>query len=189
MRRLQAGALAARSRSVELRSPRKAGELGVDSPSVASMAEPVTFCERDISDRSERSRLSNFRGRVDNSARHLSSVQIATTTPTPEEAITQHIIATPATPHDGRVGTPKTRLVPKHAARKARGGPTPHSNTIRLGRRVKARDVHPGDVMQQYDWSLHVRDVEVSRDGVTIAVTEFGFALHYAADEQVRLAA
>jgi len=42
---------------------------------------------------------------------------------------------------------------------------------------------------QQYDWSLHVRDVEVSHDAVAIAVREFGFPLHYAANEQIRLAA
>jgi hypothetical protein len=43
--------------------------------------------------------------------------------------------------------------------------------------------------MQQYDWSLHVREVDVSHVTVAIAVTEFGFPLHYAADEQIKLAA
>jgi hypothetical protein len=41
--------------------------------------------------------------------------------------------------------------------------------------------------VQQCDWSLHVRAVNVSQEAVTIAVTEFGFQLHYAADEQVQL--
>jgi hypothetical protein len=58
-----------------------------------------------------------------------------------------------------------------------------------VGRHVNARDLHPGDVMQQHDWSLHVRDVEVSHEAVAIAVSEFGFPLHYRADEQIRLAA
>jgi hypothetical protein len=52
-----------------------------------------------------------------------------------------------------------------------------------------ARDLHPGDVVQQFDWSLHVREVNVSQIAVAIAVTEFGFPLRYAADAQVRLAA
>jgi len=54
---------------------------------------------------------------------------------------------------------------------------------------VTARDLHPGDVVQQYDWSLHVREVKVSQAAVAITVTEFAFALRYAADAQVRLAA
>ena len=58
-----------------------------------------------------------------------------------------------------------------------------------VGRHVNARDLHPGDVMQQHDWSLHVRDVVVGDEAVAIAVIEFGFPLHYRADEQIRLAA
>jgi uncharacterized protein (UPF0212 family) len=52
---------------------------------------------------------------------------------------------------------------------------------------VKAAELRPGDVVRQFDWSLHVREVDVSQEAVTIAVTEFGFRLHYAADEQVQL--
>lgn len=52
-----------------------------------------------------------------------------------------------------------------------------------------ARDLRPGDVVQQYDWSLHVREVNVSRAAVAIAVIEFGFPLRYAADAHVQLAA
>jgi hypothetical protein len=100
----------------------------------------------------------------------------------------QNITTTTATSRDGMVGTPK-KLAPKHDAGTASRGATPRSNTTRPGRHVNARDLHPGDVMQQYDWSLHVRDVEVSHDAVAIAVSEFGFPLHYAADEQIRLAA
>jgi hypothetical protein len=57
------------------------------------------------------------------------------------------------------------------------------------GRLVMARELRPGDVVQQYDWSLHVREVKVSQAAVAIGVTEFGFPLRYAADAQVRLAA
>jgi hypothetical protein len=52
---------------------------------------------------------------------------------------------------------------------------------------VPARDVHPGDIVQQYDWPLHVREVTLSQATVLIAVTEFEFPLHYAADAPVRL--
>jgi len=52
-----------------------------------------------------------------------------------------------------------------------------------------ARDLRPGDVVQQHDWSLHVREVNVSQAAVAIAVTEFGFLLRYAPDAQVHLAA
>jgi hypothetical protein len=59
----------------------------------------------------------------------------------------------------------------------------------RRGWRVNARDLHPGDVVQQCDWPLHVRQVTLSEATVAIAVTEFEFPLRYAADEQVQLAA
>ncbi|HZE50883.1 MAG TPA: hypothetical protein VE074_15035 [Jatrophihabitantaceae bacterium] len=52
---------------------------------------------------------------------------------------------------------------------------------------VQARDLHPGDVLQEHDWPLHVREVTLSPAAVTIAVTEFEFPLHYAADAQVQL--
>jgi hypothetical protein len=61
------------------------------------------------------------------------------------------------------------------------------STSTRLGRQVKARDLHPGDIVQQHDWSLHVRGVEIGPAVVAVAVTEFGFHLHYGADEQVQL--
>ena len=98
----------------------------------------------------------------------------------------QTVTATADTPLAGVVGTPRQR---RRGAGKAFGAPTPDANTIRLVRPIKARELHPGDVLQQYDWSLHVRGVEVSHDSVAIAVTEFGFPLYYAADEQVLLAA
>jgi hypothetical protein len=62
------------------------------------------------------------------------------------------------------------------------------STTIRLGRPVKARDLHPGDIIRQHDWSLHVRDVKTGPAVVAVGVTEFGFALHYAADELLQVA-
>jgi len=63
-----------------------------------------------------------------------------------------------------------------------------HSTTIGLGRHVKARDLHPGDIKQQHDWSLHVLDVKIGPKVVAVAVTEFGFELHYAADETLQVA-
>jgi len=66
---------------------------------------------------------------------------------------------------------------------------TAHSKDTQPGWHVKARDLHRGDVVQQFDWPLHVREVTLSQDAVSIAVTEFEFALHYAADAQVHLAA
>ncbi len=54
---------------------------------------------------------------------------------------------------------------------------------------MRASDLHPGDVVQQCDWPLHVREVMLSQAAVVVAVTEFEFPLHYAADEQVQLAA
>jgi hypothetical protein len=66
---------------------------------------------------------------------------------------------------------------------------TAHSKDTQAGRHVKARDLHRGDVVQQFDWLLHVREVTLSQAAVTIAVTEFEFPLHYAADAQVQLAA
>ena len=57
------------------------------------------------------------------------------------------------------------------------------STTIALRRHVEARDLHPGDIVQQHDWYLHVRDVKIGPAVVAVAVTEFGFELHYAADE------
>ena len=62
------------------------------------------------------------------------------------------------------------------------------STAIGTGRHVKARDLHPGDIVQQYDWSLHVREVEIVAAVVAVAVTEFGFELHYAADELLQVA-
>jgi hypothetical protein len=55
-------------------------------------------------------------------------------------------------------------------------------------RRVKARDLHPGDIVRQHDWLLHIRDVIVGQTAVAIAVTEFDFQLHYAVDAQLPLA-
>lgn len=62
------------------------------------------------------------------------------------------------------------------------------SPTTCLGRPVKARDLHPGDIIQQHDWSLHVREVNIGPAAVTVAVTEFGFDLHYTANDTLQLA-
>ena len=62
------------------------------------------------------------------------------------------------------------------------------STTIAPSRHVKARDLHPGDVVQQHDWSLHVRWVAIGPEVVAVVVIEFGFELHYAAEEMLRVA-
>ena len=101
----------------------------------------------------------------------------------------QNVTATTDTSLDGIAGALATLRQPRRHTGKAREAATAAVNTTRSGGYVKARDLHPGDVMQQHDWSLHVRDVEVSEDAVAIAVAEFGFPLRRAADEQVLLAA
>jgi hypothetical protein len=83
-------------------------------------------------------------------------------------------------------------IVTLQPADPGRAVPTPpHAHSARAGddRQVLARDLHAGDIVRQCDWSLHVRGVEVGPAAVAIAVAEFGFALRYAADAQVRLAA
>jgi hypothetical protein len=100
-----------------------------------------------------------------------------------------NVIAPPDISLDAIAGTPDVRLQPKHQAGIAGGHATARSHTIRLERHITARDLHPGDVIQQYDWSLHVREVDVGHVTVAIAVTEFGFPLHYAAHEQIKLTA
>jgi hypothetical protein len=101
-----------------------------------------------------------------------------------EEVAMQNVTATPATALNRLVDTHET-----WSARTNEAASTTRSNTTRLSRHVTARDLHPGDVVQQHDWSLHVREVEVSQAVVAIAVTEFGFPLHYAADARITLAA
>jgi len=54
---------------------------------------------------------------------------------------------------------------------------------------IPARELHPGDILQQHDWPLHVCAVTLDPVLVTIAVTEFGFPLHYAADAEVQVLA
>ncbi len=45
---------------------------------------------------------------------------------------------------------------------------------LRPARHVKAGDLRPGDIVQQYGWSLHVRKVDVGRAVAEITVAEFG---------------
>ena len=97
----------------------------------------------------------------------------------------QSVITVPGTLLDGTSGSHETRLRTTGKADRAAA----HANDIRPGWHVNARDLHPGDVVQQCDWPLHVSEVMLSQAAVTVAVSEFEFPLHYAPDEQVELAA
>jgi hypothetical protein len=98
------------------------------------------------------------------------------------------VIASPATALDGVAESLEKWLHHNDETGKAARGAAAQANTIRLGRPVNARDLHPGDIIQQHDWSLHVREVEIGRAVVAVVVTEFGFHLHYAADEMLQVA-
>jgi hypothetical protein len=67
------------------------------------------------------------------------------------------------------------------------GNAAAHSTSIGQGRHVRARDLHSGDIILQHDWSLHIRDVKIGPAVVAVGVTEFGFELHYAADELLHI--
>jgi hypothetical protein len=97
-----------------------------------------------------------------------------------EEAAMQNLKPTPVDPQERSLGA-------KDEAGLADDGAAAHVSTVRLQPHVRAAELRPGDVVQQCDWSLHVCEVDVIRGAVTIAVAEFGFRLHYAADEQVQL--
>jgi hypothetical protein len=98
------------------------------------------------------------------------------------------VIASPATSLDGAVDSPETSLHPNDEAGKQSGVAVAQSSTIGPGRRVKARDLRPGDIVRQHDWSLHVHEVQIDQAVVAVAVTEFGFPLHHAADEMLQVA-
>jgi hypothetical protein len=97
-----------------------------------------------------------------------------------EEAAMQSLTPTPVDPQERSLGA-------KDEAGLADDGAAAHLSTVRLQPHVKAAELRPGDVVQQCDWSLHVCEVDVIHGAVTLAVTEFGFQLHYAADEHVQL--
>jgi len=92
----------------------------------------------------------------------------------------------PALAHKVRLPEPSRQ--PKHEA-VASSAATARSSSPQLRPPVNARDLHPGDLMQQGDWTLRVCEVTVSQTTVAITVTEFGFPLHYAADTRVQLVA
>ena len=96
------------------------------------------------------------------------------------------IMATPVTSLDDVVAS--HRLHPDDEMGKATDIAAAQSTAIGLGRHVMARDLHPGDIIQQHDWSLHVREVKIGPAVVAVGVTEFGFELHYAADELLQVA-
>jgi hypothetical protein len=97
-----------------------------------------------------------------------------------EEAAMQNLTSTPVDPQERSLGA-------KDEAGLVDDGAAAHLSTVRLQSHVTAAELRPGDVVQQCDWSLHVCEVNVIHGAVSIAVTEFGFHLHYAADEQVQL--
>jgi hypothetical protein len=105
-----------------------------------------------------------------------------------EEAMMHQVIASPAISLDGTGDSPETWLHPIDETGRQSGVAVARSSTIGLGRRVKARDLHPGDIVRQYDWSLHVHEVQIDQAVVAVAITEFGFPLHYAADEMLQVA-
>ncbi len=97
-------------------------------------------------------------------------------------------IASPATPLGGMVDSPETCLHRNYETGNQSDVAPARSTTIGLGRRVTARDLHPGDIVQQHDWSLHIHTVQIDQAVVAVAVTEFGFPLHYAADQMLQVA-
>lgn len=101
----------------------------------------------------------------------------------------QDVIAIQATLPDGMPDSQETRLHTIGTAGNVSSRATAHLHNIQPGWQVKAQDLHPGDVVQQCDWPLHVREVTLSQAAVAVTVTEFEFPLHYMADEQVQLAA
>ncbi len=98
------------------------------------------------------------------------------------------LMARPETSLHGEVDSLETWLHPNDETGTAPSGAAGQLTTTGLSRQVKARDLHPGDILQQCDWSLHVREVQIGEPVVAVAVTEFGFALHYADDEMLRVA-
>ena len=106
-----------------------------------------------------------------------------TCTPALRPALRRRAVQTPKYSRRTRAERSAASLAER---RSCRPGRQPATEQARL---VTARDLRPGDVVQQHDWSLHVREVNVSQAAVAIAVTEFGFLLRYAADAQVQLAA
>ena len=101
----------------------------------------------------------------------------------------QDVITTSTTALDDSAHPDKPRLSSTDHGTTAGGRATTCSNTPWLSRHVTARDLHPGDVVQQLDWPLHVRAVTLGPTAVEITVTEFDFPLHYPADAQLQLAA
>jgi hypothetical protein len=106
-----------------------------------------------------------------------------TCTPALRPALRRRAVQTPECPRPALAGG---SAAPVSDRRSCRLG---HRPAAGQGRLVMARELRPGDVVQQCDWSLHVREVQVSQAAVAIGVTEFGFPLRYAADARVRLAA
>jgi hypothetical protein len=180
-----AGALR-RQRRVALRiayhSGRNGKEDGHMSITIHSLSSPAERSGRAVE-------TQEFTGPVSNQTRdyHLLGHE-----PTPGhtgvEAIIHNAVVTLAASLDDKVDSRETGRHLNDEAGEAHRDATARSNSVGAGRHVYACDLHPGDVVQQYDWSLHIREVKVSQAGVAVGVTEFGFPLHYGADEQVRLA-
>ena len=101
----------------------------------------------------------------------------------------QDVITTLTTRLDDSAHPRKPRLNSIDHTVTAGGRAAARSTTNRTSGHVIARHLHPGDVVQQLDWPLHVRAVTLGPTAVEITVTEFDFPLHYPADAQLHLAA
>lgn len=101
-----------------------------------------------------------------------------------QDVITISTIARDDSPrsHESRLDSPDHGAVAGDRA-------STHATTSRPSWQKWARDLHPGDVVQQFDWPLHIRAVTLCQTVVEIRVAEFDFPLHYAADARVQLAA
>ena len=103
----------------------------------------------------------------------------------------QDVIRVPTIALGGSEHSHESRLDPMDhdAAEANRTAARSPASTTQPSWQVTARDVHPGDVVQQFDWPLHVRAVTLGQTAVQITGAEFDFPLHYPADAKIRLAA
>src|SRR5262249_36051590 len=131
-------------------------------------------------DRADRSMLTDSHAlHVEITSAVSSSRSPSTAGRTSEEAAMQDVITISTTALDDSAHSHEPPLDAMYHGASAVGRATTRSNTPWLSRHVTARDLHPGDVVQQLDWPLHVRAVTLGPTAVQITVTEFDFPLHY----------